>query len=101
MARDGLKGRLAWIGVLGLRVYADRDYLTPAVWEEYSVADFDEGARRGEGWSIGDACWRGEGPGAAAGGAGEAVRAEENHVCDRELCGFGRDAEGGQGGCAG
>src|SRR5437016_8201815 len=68
-----LRTRLVQGCVLGLPVYARRNYWTTAGWEDDTVSDFDEGARRREGWAVGDARGRGEGAGAAVGGVGEAL----------------------------
>src|ERR1700730_602050 len=81
-------------GVLGLRVYADRNYWIAAGWKDHVVSNPHESAHRGEGRGVGDPLWRGQEARATAGGAGGALPPQEDYLCDRKLCGLGRDAEG-------
>src|SRR6266478_6705646 len=60
--------------VLVCDVYADGNYWAGAGWEDYAVSDLDEGERRREIGFAGNACGRGEGAGATARRARQALQ---------------------------
>src|SRR5216684_6351102 len=66
--------RAAGRGVVLFRVYADGNYWAGAGWEDDTVSDFDEGARRRESGFAGNACGSRESAGAAARGTRQIVQ---------------------------
>src|SRR5260370_3857381 len=86
--------RAAEVAVLLFRVYADGNYWAGAGWEDDAVSDIDEGARRRKSGFAGNTRGRRECAAAAAGGTRQGGQTQEEYLCHRAACRFGRGAEG-------